>query len=119
MPLLVVAPAPLVDRPGGRARSGREIVSAFGKAFNDTRYVSVVWIVLPVIALLERHGLQERARSLIEGTEGRDLCPAAHRLSAAAPVDCGAGPDLDRRPRPDGSAIACRADGRGCRRSAG
>lgn len=47
-----------------------EIVSAFGKAFNDTRYVSVVWIVLPVIALLERHGLQERARSLIEGLKG-------------------------------------------------
>ncbi len=46
------------------------IVSAFGKAFNDTRYVSVVWIVLPVIALLERHGLQERARVLIEGMKG-------------------------------------------------
>ena len=46
------------------------IVSAFGKAFNDTRYVSVVWIVLPVIALLERHGLQERARVLIEGLQG-------------------------------------------------
>ena len=46
------------------------IISAFGKAFNDTRYVSVVWIVLPVIALLERHGLQERARVLIEGMKG-------------------------------------------------
>ena len=46
------------------------IVSAFGKAFNDTRYVSVVWIVLPVIALLERHGLQERARVLIEDMKG-------------------------------------------------
>ena len=46
------------------------IISAFGKAFNDTRYVSVVWIVLPVIALLERHGLQERARVLIEGLQG-------------------------------------------------
>lgn len=46
------------------------IVSAFGKAFNDTRYVSVVWIVLPVIALLERHGLQEHARVLIEDMKG-------------------------------------------------
>lgn len=49
------------------------IVAAFGKAFNDTRYVSVVWIVLPVIGLLERHGLQERARSLIEGMRGATL----------------------------------------------
>lgn len=46
------------------------IVSAFGKAFNDTRYVSVVWIVLPVIGLLERHGLQERARALVAGLKG-------------------------------------------------
>ncbi|MFM2301914.1 MAG: hypothetical protein RLZZ84_1650 [Pseudomonadota bacterium] len=49
------------------------IVAAFGKAFNDTRYVSVVWIVLPVIGLLERHGLQERARALIAGLHGATL----------------------------------------------
>lgn len=46
------------------------IVSAFGKAFNDTRYVSVVWIVLPVIGLLEAHGLQERARGVIASLKG-------------------------------------------------
>jgi len=46
------------------------VISALGKAFNDTRYVSVVWIVLPVIGLLERHGLQERARALIAGMKG-------------------------------------------------
>lgn len=50
-----------------------EIVSAFGKAFNDTRYVSVVWIVLPVIGLLERGGLQERAKTLISGLKGATL----------------------------------------------
>lgn len=49
------------------------IISAFGKAFNDTRYVSVVWIVLPVIGLMERRGLQERARSLIAGMKGATL----------------------------------------------
>jgi uncharacterized membrane protein len=37
-------------------------IAGFGKAFNDNRYVSVVWIVLAVIGLLEREGLQERAR---------------------------------------------------------
>ena len=49
------------------------LVAAFGKAFNDTRYVSAVWLVLPVIGLLERHGLQERARSLIAGLKGATL----------------------------------------------
>lgn len=49
------------------------VIAAFGKAFNDTRYVSVIWIVLPVIGLLESHGLQERARSLIEGLKGATL----------------------------------------------
>jgi uncharacterized membrane protein len=46
------------------------IVSAFGKAFNDTRYVSIVWIVLPVIGLLEAFGLQERAKAVIGGLKG-------------------------------------------------
>jgi uncharacterized membrane protein len=46
------------------------IVSAFGKAFNDARYVSIVWIVLPVIGMLEAFGLQERARGLISGMKG-------------------------------------------------
>ena len=49
------------------------LISAFGKAFNETRYVSVVWIVLPVIGLLEARGLQERARTLIEGLKGATL----------------------------------------------
>jgi uncharacterized membrane protein len=49
------------------------LVGAFGKAFNDTRYVSAIWLVLPVIGLLERHGLQERARALIAGMKGATL----------------------------------------------
>lgn len=40
-------------------------IAAFGKAFNDNRYVSLIWIVLAVIGLLEREGLQERARIVI------------------------------------------------------
>lgn len=40
-------------------------IAAFGKAFNDSRYVSVVWLVLAAIGLLERAGLQERARIAI------------------------------------------------------
>ena len=41
------------------------VIAAFGKAFNENRYVSVTWLVLPVIGALERAGLQERARDLI------------------------------------------------------
>ena len=37
------------------------VLGALGHAFNANRYVSLVWLVLPVIALLERHGLQVRA----------------------------------------------------------
>jgi uncharacterized membrane protein len=46
------------------------ILSAFGKAYNDNRYVTIIYIALPVVGLLERHGLQERARSLIAGMRG-------------------------------------------------
>ena len=49
------------------------VIAAFGKAFNETRYVSVIWIVLPVIGLMEAHGLQERARTLVAGLEGATL----------------------------------------------
>ena len=65
------------------------ILAAFGKAFNDSRYVSVVWVVLPVIGLLEAHGLQERARGLIDrmrgATTGRFLLfyLVARQISAA------------------------------------
>jgi uncharacterized membrane protein len=54
-----------------------ETISAFGKAYNDNRFVSLVWLVLPVIGLLERYGLQERARQLVDrvrsATPGRLL----------------------------------------------
>ena len=70
--LIVVALAALVTGLAA-GLDPAAIISAFGKAFNDTRYVSVVWIVLPVIGLMERRGLQERARSLIEGMKGATL----------------------------------------------
>jgi uncharacterized membrane protein len=44
-------------------------LAAFGKAFDDNRYVSMVWFVLLAIGLLERAGLQERARMLIAKVE--------------------------------------------------
>ncbi|MGQ0559527.1 MAG: DUF969 domain-containing protein [Sphingosinicella sp.] len=43
------------------------VIALLGKAFNDNRIIAIVWIVLPVIGLLERFGLQQRARTLISG----------------------------------------------------
>ena len=43
----------------------RDTISRFGEAFNDNRYFHITWLVLPVIGLLERAGLQERARELV------------------------------------------------------
>ncbi|HEY7809263.1 MAG TPA: DUF969 domain-containing protein [Allosphingosinicella sp.] len=54
-----------------------QVISTFGKAFNDNRIIAIVWIVLPVIGLLERFGLQQRAAAVIRGfrtaTAGRLL----------------------------------------------
>ena len=41
------------------------VISTFGKAFNDNRIIAIVWIVLPVIGLLERYGLQQQAATVI------------------------------------------------------
>ncbi len=63
-PLLAIALAALVTGVAAHL-TPVEILSALGKAFNENRYVSVVFLVLPVIGLLEHAGLQERARTLI------------------------------------------------------
>lgn len=71
-PLLVVVAAALATG----VLAGFDLVAvieALGKAFNDNRYISVTWIILPVIGLLERYGLQERARGLIEGLRGATM----------------------------------------------
>jgi len=75
-PLLVVTVAGLAT---GIA-SGKpllDVIAAFGHAFIESRYVAIVWLVLPVIGLLERFGLKERARDLISrlrvATTGRVL----------------------------------------------
>lgn len=71
-PLLVVVSAALVTG----LLAGLDlaaVIEALGKAFNDNRYISVTWIILPVIGLLERYGLQQRARTLIEGVRGATM----------------------------------------------
>lgn len=68
-PLLVVVAAALVTGVAARLDL-LAILAAFGHAFNETRYVTAVYIVLPVIGLLERSGLQQRARTVIDGLRG-------------------------------------------------
>lgn len=71
-PLLVVVAAALATG----VLAGLDLVAvieALGKAFTDNRYISVTWIILPVIGLLERYGLQQRARTLIEAVRGATM----------------------------------------------
>lgn len=63
-PMLVVTASAFVT--GLLAGKGPvEVVAIFGKAFNDNRIIAIVWIVLPAIGMLERYGLQQRARAVI------------------------------------------------------
>ena len=75
-PLLVVTVAGLATGLAG-GLGPVEVVAAFGRAFIESRYVAIVWLVLPVIGLLERAGLKERARTVIAAipaaTTGRVL----------------------------------------------
>lgn len=63
-PLLVVVVAALATGVGA-GMAPLDVVAAIGKAFNGNRYVTAVWILLPVIGLLERAGLRTRARNVV------------------------------------------------------
>jgi uncharacterized membrane protein len=75
-PLVVVVTAALATGLAA-GHSFIDVISEFGKAFVDSRSVPVVWLALPVIGLLERAGLKERARMVVSeirvATAGRLL----------------------------------------------
>ena len=75
-PLLVVAVAAIVTGLLG-GMPFLKVLATLGHGFNENRFVTLPYIVLPVIGLLERYGLQQRARTLIGGmkraTTGRLL----------------------------------------------
>ena len=81
-----------------------EVISTFGDAFNQNRIIAIVWIVLPVIGLLERYGLQQRAATLIRGfrnaTAGRLLLLylAYRQITAAVGLHSTAGHPQTVRP---------------------
>jgi uncharacterized membrane protein len=68
-PLLVVAASALAT---GLAAGidPLSLLATFGKAFNDSRYVTAIYLVLPVIGVLERYGLLARARGLVAAMRG-------------------------------------------------
>lgn len=63
-PLIVVIASALAAGMGA-GLSPLHVIAALGKAYNDNRYISIAWLVLPVVGLLEREGLQDYARMLI------------------------------------------------------
>jgi len=63
-PVLVVTMAAIVTGLAGHMDL-KVMIETLGKGFNNSRSVSVVFIVLPVIGLMERAGLQARARTLV------------------------------------------------------
>ena len=71
-PLLVVIASALVTGIAA-GLDPVTVIEAFGKAFNDNRYITIIYIVLPVIGILERHGLQTRARDLIGRVRGATM----------------------------------------------
>ncbi|MEO5867303.1 MAG: DUF969 family protein [Sphingomonas sp.] len=93
------------------------VLRAFGHAFNDARYVSAVYLVLPVIGLLERFGLQARARELVAGlkrlTLGRLLLGYLlfRQVTAALGLISIAGPAQTVRPLVAPMAEAAAGDG--------
>ena len=68
-PLLVVALAGIVTGLLGHMPF-LKVLSTLGHGFNENRYVTIIWIILPVVGLLERYGLQEQARTLIASIRG-------------------------------------------------
>ena len=71
-PLLVVAVAAIVTGLLGHMPF-MKVLATLGKGFNDNRYVTITYIVLPVIGILERYGLQQRARTLVGRMRGATM----------------------------------------------
>ncbi|MEU8828350.1 DUF969 domain-containing protein [Streptomyces sp. NPDC048636] len=102
-PLLVVGVAGIATGLLGKL-SPQEVLAAFGDGFASSRSVTIFVITLPVIGLLERHGLQEQARTLIgklaKLTTGRFLALylALRQLTAAFGLTSVGGPAQSVRP---------------------
>lgn len=88
-PLLVVTAAALATGLAAQLQF-TIVLDALGKAFNENRFITVVYVVLPAIGLLERYGLQQRSRAVIlklhRATVGRLLIVYLVIRQAAAAI---------------------------------
>lgn len=80
-----------------------EVMEQFGRFFVENRYMTLpVVLIVPVVGLLERYGLQERAETLIRraraATAGRVilLYTAVRQVSIALGVNIGGHPQMVR-----------------------
>jgi len=73
-PLLVVVAAAIVTGLCAGI-APLTVLAALGKAFNENRLVSLALLVLPLVGVLERAGLQERAKTLIGRFRGVSVGP--------------------------------------------
>lgn len=71
-PALVVVGAGFVTGFAAKL-SPLEVLDLIGKAFTEKRYLLLFLIALPVIGLLERHGLKQRAQAWIAGLRGATM----------------------------------------------
>ncbi|WP_375251156.1 DUF969 domain-containing protein [Sphingomonas sp.] len=87
-PLLVVTLAAFASAMAA-GHGPVEVTGMIGKAFVDARFLAVAWLALPTIGLLERAGLRDHARGLVQrlrgATTGRVLLGylALRQLTAA------------------------------------
>lgn len=102
-PLVVVTVAGIVTGFLG-GLNPLEILNAFGTGFASTRSVTLFIVVLPVIGLIERYGLQEQSRRLISRlsvlTTGRllFLYQVIRQVTAALGLNAIGGPAQAVRP---------------------
>ena len=116
-PLPVIVAAALASGVGAEL-SPLAVIESLGTAFNANRYVSVPWIILPIIGLLERAGLRERAAAIVgdmaAATTGRLLLAylVFRQLTSAVGLTAIAGHAQTVRPllAPMAEAAAVRAD---------
>jgi uncharacterized membrane protein len=102
-PLLVVVVAAFIAGLAA-GKSPLEVLAAFGKAFNENRFVTIAYLVLPVVGVVERAGLQEQARGMMARLRGLSVGPllvaylALRQLTSAVGLASAGGQTQSIRP---------------------
>ncbi|MCW5760406.1 MAG: DUF969 domain-containing protein [Phenylobacterium sp.] len=73
-PLLVVVIAAFVTGLAA-GMTPVAVLEAFGKAFNESRLITVAYLVLPMVGVVERAGIQEQAKKLMLRLRGVSVGP--------------------------------------------